>query len=119
MRVRYLTPAREEFLAALEFYETEAPGLGAEFDAEVQELESRLRSHPRSGAPYSGDTRRALLRSFPFSMIYEVLPNEILAVAIAHQRRRPDYIGEAGWADGTAKSPMDSPGCQRLVRQLT
>ena len=34
MRVRYLVPARDEFLAALEFYENEAPGLGAEFDAD-------------------------------------------------------------------------------------
>lgn len=94
MDVRYLTPAREEFLAALEFYEREAPGLGAEFDAELVELERRIQSYPSSGVPYRHGTRRALLQSFPFSVIYEIGRNEIVIVALAHQKRRPDY-----WVD--------------------
>lgn len=42
VEIRYLPPAQDEFLAALEFYESEAPGLGAEFDEEVREVEARL-----------------------------------------------------------------------------
>ena len=94
MEVRYLTPAREEFLAALDFYEREAPGLGAEFDAELVELEQRIQALPSSGVPYRHGTRRALLQSFPFSVIYQVGRNEIVIVALAHQKRRPDY-----WVD--------------------
>jgi plasmid stabilization system protein ParE len=94
VEVRYLTPAREEFLAALDFYEREAPGLGADFDAELSELEQRIQSHPHSGAPYRHGTRRAILQSFPFAVIYDISQNEIVIVALAHQRRHPDY-----WAD--------------------
>ena len=91
MRIRYLTPARAEFLAALEFYEKEAPGLGAEFDAEIADVENRLLQHPGSGAPFGEGTRRAILRSFPYSVIYHVAAEEVLIVAVAHQRRRPDF----------------------------
>ena len=91
MRIRYLTPARDEFLAAVEFYEGEAPGLGSEFDAELQEVERRLLAHPESGAPFDTGTRRALLSSFPFSVIYELSADEILVVALSHHRRDPGY----------------------------
>jgi plasmid stabilization system protein ParE len=91
VQVRYLTPARDEFLAALEFYEREAPGLGADFDAEVREVGSRLVEYPNIGSPFGDGTRRVLLQGFPFSLIYEVAASEILVVAVAHHRRRPNY----------------------------
>jgi toxin ParE1/3/4 len=91
VRVRYLPPARDEFLAALEFYEREAPGLGAEFDEELSDLERRLVEHPNSGAPFRHGLRRALLSSFPFAVIYRVMHDEILIVAVVHHSRRPEY----------------------------
>lgn len=94
MEIRYLPPAQDEFLAALEFYESEAPGLGAEFDEEVREVEARLAVFAESGAPFTGSTRRVLLRSFPFALIYTVGPEEVTVVAVTHQRRRPGYWSE-------------------------
>jgi hypothetical protein len=31
------------------------------------------------------------MRRFPFNVLYQVLPDEIRVIAIAHQRRKPDY----------------------------
>ncbi len=73
------------------FYEGEASGLGADFLDDVQRAVDRLREHPRLGQVVSGDLRRGLLSRFPFSLIYTIEPEGLLIVAVAHQRRRPDY----------------------------
>ena len=39
----------------------------------------------------SKNTRRWLVRSFPFGVIYKVGESEVLIVAVAHQRKRPEY----------------------------
>jgi len=48
---------------------------------------------PELGAPYvEGEgIRRVLLQRFPFAVVYQVEPELILIVAVAHQRRRPGY----------------------------
>lgn len=91
MTVRFLRPAREEFLGAIDFYEREAPGLGAEFLEDLDHALEMIASTPRLGAPFEENTRRVLLRRFPYSIIYDLEDDSILVVAVAHQRRRPGY----------------------------
>jgi plasmid stabilization system protein ParE len=91
MTVRILAPAEEEFLEAVSFYEAEAEGLGAEFIDEFEKALELISSNPHIGSPYDGGTRRKLLGRYPFQLIYEDGPAEIVVVALAHQRRRPGY----------------------------
>jgi len=91
MRVRILTPAREEFLESATFYEREAEGLGAEFIDAFEHAVQLLASNPHLGSHFEGSVRRKLLRRFPFQLIYEVTPDEVLVVAVAHLSRRPGY----------------------------
>ena len=91
---RFLAPAEEEMTEASEFYEAESAGLGMEFLNDVQRVIDTLREHPKLGQAVGGGFRRALLRRFPFSLIYSEEPNVILIVAVAHQRRRPGYWRE-------------------------
>ncbi len=37
------------------------------------------------------NTRRILLKRFPYAVIYLPLHNKIVVIAVMHQRRRPDY----------------------------
>ena len=41
--------------------------------------------------PYVGNTRRFLLRRFPFFVVYRVYDQHVQVVAVAHARRRPGY----------------------------
>lgn len=91
MRVRTLTPAREEFLEAVAFYSAETPRLGTEFIDEFEHALDLITSNPRLGTPFEEDTRRKLLRRFPFQIVYEVHTDHILVVAVAHERQRPGY----------------------------
>lgn len=91
MGVRYLLPARLEILDAVEFYESQAPGLGAEYLNEVDDALELLSSHPQFGMPHLEGTRRVLLGRFPFDLVYLIESDTIIVVAVAHHRRRPGY----------------------------
>lgn len=93
---RFLPPAEEEMTEASVFYQVASAGLGADFLNDVQRVVDTLRAHPALGTPVGEGLRRALLHRFPFSLIYSVEVDEILVVAVAHQKRRPGY-----WRTGT------------------
>jgi plasmid stabilization system protein ParE len=87
----FLLPAEEEMTEASVFYEAATSGLGAGFLDEVQRLVKVLCKHPELGQSVDRGLRRVLLHRFPFSLIYSVESDAVLIVAVAHQRRRPDY----------------------------
>ena len=89
--VQFLPAAREEFLVATDHYDAASAGLGAEFVSEVERTLSRIAALPEHGSPYVSGTRRVVLRKFPFNVVYFRGPNEIVVVALAHQRRNPFY----------------------------
>ena len=73
------------------YYETASRGLGQEFLDDVQYTVDALRRHPELGRSAGGELRQAPLRRFPFLLIYIHSAEEIIVVAVAHQRRRPGY----------------------------
>jgi toxin ParE2 len=91
MDIQYLPLARQEYLDAVEFYESQATGLGGDFILEVERAEQRIGDHPSVGSPYGADLRRVLLSRFPFWLVYLLESNHIVVIAIAHERRLPDY----------------------------
>lgn len=90
-RVRYHPEADQELTDAALFYHRQAHGLGGEFLDEVERTESFLAAFPLAGRPLRGAIRRYAVRRFPFDLIYETQEEEILVLALAHQRRKPGY----------------------------
>jgi plasmid stabilization system protein ParE len=89
--VELLDAARAEFLAAMDRYEREAPGLGAEFLDEVSRAAERIVTFPDHGSPHLGSTKRLVLPRFPFDVVYLPDTEPVVIVAIAHHRRSPGY----------------------------
>jgi toxin ParE1/3/4 len=84
--------AEREFIAAARFYETRAPGLGADFIRQVARILSEIVAHPNSGSLFVGSTiRRRLIQRFPFGIVYELESANISVIAVMHLRRRPGY----------------------------
>lgn len=90
-RVALLRAAQADIRTGARFYQGQAPGLGAEFVAEVQRSLDRLREYPEIGAPLRRGARRLLVRRFPYLVIYRVEPTRVLVLAVGHQRRHPDF----------------------------
>lgn len=85
-----------EFLEAVRFYELQQVGLGGRFEAEVAKAVDDTLWNPEAWAILEGRTRPPTVRSrriavFPYRIIYFLRDDDIVIVAIAHERRRPDY----------------------------
>ena len=84
--------AELELIDGALFYAREANAeLGLAFIAEFERALGVLCTYPRLGPVWRSSTRRFPLRRFPYSIIYQVKPEEIRVIALAHQRREPGY----------------------------
>ncbi|MDP2956394.1 MAG: type II toxin-antitoxin system RelE/ParE family toxin [Longimicrobiales bacterium] len=90
MKVKFLRPAEDEYLAALRYYASQSVDLGAAFLDDLDHALALLAAHPEIGAPYDVDKRRVLLRRFQHSVVYELTLDEVVIVAVPHQRQRPE-----------------------------
>ena len=91
--IRFGEPASDEFRDAVQWYESRRRGLGADFfDAVVTAIEA-IQANPEIGPQRlsDGKTRRILLDKFPYQIVYRLRPDELVIVAVAHLKRRPDY----------------------------
>lgn len=91
MTFRFLPPAEAELLEGISYYAAIRSELGARFEQAVAEAVRGAVAQPERGAPSSKNTRRWLVKSFPFGIIYRAGESGILIVAVAHQRKRPEY----------------------------
>jgi plasmid stabilization system protein ParE len=95
-RVFFEHSAGRELEDAADFYDLERPGLGTEFVDAVYEALGDLLEFPEACPVLLGETRRLVLRRFPYSVLYWVDGDTLAVSAIAHQRRRPGYWGDDG-----------------------
>jgi plasmid stabilization system protein ParE len=82
--------ARAELIDAQDWYEHEVPGLGRRFRAAVGAVIERMRANPRQFPVVHKGIRRALLRRFPYALMYVIEQDETLTViACFHGSRDP------------------------------
>ena len=71
------------------WYERQQAGLGNEFLAAVQSALENVVAHPTRYAVVHRETRRALVRRFPYGIFYRVYGELVVVVACMHGRRDP------------------------------
>ncbi len=92
MNVSVSPETQRELIDGAVFYaEVADTELGLAFIAEFERAKDRLSSNPEIGALWRGSTRRLPLRRFPYNVVYQIRPQEVWVIALAHQRRRPGY----------------------------
>jgi hypothetical protein len=91
MKFYFHEEAEIEFDKAVAYYEECQRGLGLNFAQEVYETIGRITQFPNAWAPVSKNARRALVKRFPFGIIYRNQNGTIEIIAVADSRRRPDY----------------------------
>ena len=67
--------AEAEFDAAAVIYEAQSTGLSVTFIAAIERAIQFIRTYPEAGAPVALPIRRALVRGFPYAIIYRVDPD--------------------------------------------
>ena len=88
--------AKREFVEAAAWYEASQPGLANRFLGELERQLTNIRQHPSAfpilrDVPRELEVRRALLKRFPYGLIFVELETEVQVLALAHNRRQPGY----------------------------
>lgn len=86
-------PAAEaEHLESVAFYESRQAGLGAAYLTEFEKVMKRVCEGPqRYPIEREPDIRRIRMNRFPFTVLYREKDSVVQVLAVAHQRRRPQY----------------------------
>src|SRR5437588_9681532 len=91
MKVRLHPDARAELREARSWYFDRSPVSAIAFAHEVDHAVTRIREAPDRYPLAQHGTRKFVLQRFPFNVFYRAGENEIVIVAVAHQKRRPGY----------------------------
>jgi hypothetical protein len=90
-RVAYHRLAAAELIESARFYDQRRTGLGDEFLSAVDAVQELIRTQPQLGRRGLLGTLSLRTRRFPFRVVYELQPDRIWIVAVAHLNRRPGY----------------------------
>jgi toxin ParE1/3/4 len=88
-RVLFRPQAESELIEAHAWYDERRLGLGALFAASVERAIERIVETPLAYPRVHGETRRAVLRRFPYVLYFRVLQEEVVILAVMHGRWRP------------------------------
>ena len=93
---KFFAEALAEYEDAVADYEQRKEGLGARLIEELDQALAVVLSFPEAFAvipdvPPDLGLRSILLRTFPIKLVYTVLDDALLVVAVFHARRRPGY----------------------------
>ena len=86
---RFHPEAEAEFAGAMTWYAEASVDLAADFARAVDEGIAAVQQHPNRYPVIHNETRRYLVRRFPYGIFYEVRPQEIKVLAVYHLHRDP------------------------------
>jgi plasmid stabilization system protein ParE len=87
--VIFTQAARAELIAAQDWYEGQATGLGRRFRQAIDAVTERMSDNPRQFPAVFKNVRRALLRRFPYSLCFVVENDVLIVIACFHASRDP------------------------------
>lgn len=85
------TEAEADIEASVNYYKEQNQGLEKLFLNEIYHALKCIQKNPEIYPRVKHNFRKIFLRKFPFLILYEILPNEIIILAVEHQRRGPKY----------------------------
>ena len=89
MKLKLLTAAKSDVADAIAYYNSEEPGLGSQFAAEVRKTIERVLQFPNAWASVSKRVRRCQVNRFPYSVFYSLKNDIVVVIAVLHNHREP------------------------------
>ena len=92
MRIEYHPAIEEELAEIRNYYNERSLNLGVDFINEFERQVLRIATMPSRWMIVRGDTRRALMKRFPYAILFRVVDDALIRVTvIKHERRHPSY----------------------------
>jgi hypothetical protein len=89
--VAFHPEAQAEYDVALAWYQARSVRTAARFEAEADRILGLIGSSPELFPEYDDQHRFAVLRRFPYTIVYQMHPDRVLVVAFAYSGRQPGY----------------------------
>jgi plasmid stabilization system protein ParE len=91
-----LAEARAELLEARGWYRDKSEHLALDFDRAIAGALDVLGNNPCAGALWLGRPRRPQIRRwvmdrYPYSILYRLVDDRIVVLAVSHAKRKPGY----------------------------
>jgi len=86
--------AAEDYEEAVAWYFARGAAVALDFECEIERSLRLIAQSPLRWPKFDAERRRIIVRKFPYSIVYEVIGQQIVILAIAHGRRRPYYWRE-------------------------
>ncbi len=87
---RFFSAAYGDIRAAIDWYESQRPGLGAEYIEAVDRAIAAVVENPQAFPVVYRDTRRFLVERIPFGLYYRVDSDGVLVVGVMHAAQDPE-----------------------------
>lgn len=87
MKSRFHEQAADDLDEDVRYYNDASPGLGLQFLAEARAAVELLERHPRLATVVADEIRAKHLMRFPHTLLYVLEEDEIVVLAVAHQRQ--------------------------------
>ena len=89
MNIQLTEEAREDVLAAAEYYADARNRYGQTFDEALEEAALKIPDNPNRGTPFGDLFRRVRLNRFPYGILFTIEGDTVLITAVMHLRRAP------------------------------
>jgi plasmid stabilization system protein ParE len=89
MKLKLLTAAKSDVADAIAYYNSEEPGLGSQFAAEVRKTIERILQFPNAWTSLSKRVRRCQVNRFPYAVFYSLNNDIVVVIAVLHKHREP------------------------------
>jgi plasmid stabilization system protein ParE len=96
MRLEFTPNAEVDIDEATLWYFEQEPELAARFVIELERVLDQILENPNAWTVIEPDIRRALLRTFPYAVIYRIEDDVIQVAMITHQHRDPAHWRRRG-----------------------
>jgi plasmid stabilization system protein ParE len=90
-KVLFHPEADAEYLAAREWYRARSLQAAFRFESELERVLDLIAANPDTFPKYDDNHRFALLRRFPYCVIYQQRSENIDVIAVAHTSRSVGY----------------------------
>ncbi|MDE2377476.1 type II toxin-antitoxin system RelE/ParE family toxin [Bradyrhizobium sp.] len=88
-RILFTQAARADLAEAVRWYDAHAPHVVPQFRDALRAALIRIAENPRQFPPALKTTRRALLRRFPYILVFRETHDAVYVVAVFHTSRDP------------------------------
>ena len=88
-KIEISTLAEEEYSSAYTYYEDQQHGLGEKFEKEAEHLIDKLKVNPFLFQRKYKHYREAILKKFPYYIVYEIIDNTVIIHSFFQANRNP------------------------------